>query len=214
MIMEPEVSYIWKARTAAFLAATGVYVAAARLIGSLCLPTYDDAFITFRYAENLANGVGFYYHAHEPVLGVTTPAFGLLLTLFSLTSFDLPTTSLILNIIVDILVGALTILVLSRAYDETTLIIFPALFAVSPILTRISVGGMEAMLFLFLSLAAIHLFTTGSGKGAIFISTLAYFVRPEAILLVALFCIGKAISGGVRQSLLLASMSLGLVLVP
>jgi len=33
----------------------------------------DDAYITFRYAQNLAAGLGFVYNAGERVLGTTTP---------------------------------------------------------------------------------------------------------------------------------------------
>jgi arabinofuranosyltransferase len=40
---------------------------------------FDDAFITFRYAENLRNGLGLVYNPGEVVLGTTTPLFALLL---------------------------------------------------------------------------------------------------------------------------------------
>jgi arabinofuranosyltransferase len=41
----------------------------------------DDAFITYRYAKNIANGHGFVYNSHEPVLGTTTPLYTLWLAL-------------------------------------------------------------------------------------------------------------------------------------
>src|SRR3972149_2161670 len=41
--------------------------------------SYDDAYITFRYAENIANGNGFVYNIGEPFLGTTTPGYALLL---------------------------------------------------------------------------------------------------------------------------------------
>lgn len=41
----------------------------------------DDAFITYRYAKNIANGHGFVYNLHEPVLGTTTPLYTLWLAL-------------------------------------------------------------------------------------------------------------------------------------
>ena len=37
--------------------------------------TVDDAYITFRYARNVATGVGFVYNAGDRVLGTTTPAY-------------------------------------------------------------------------------------------------------------------------------------------
>lgn len=45
---------------------------------------YDDAFITFRYAENLAHGLGFVYNPGERVLGTTTPLFTVILAAFAL----------------------------------------------------------------------------------------------------------------------------------
>jgi hypothetical protein len=41
--------------------------------------SYDDAFITYRYAGNLASGVGFVYNAGEWYMGTTAPLYGLLL---------------------------------------------------------------------------------------------------------------------------------------
>src|SRR5205823_14822555 len=40
---------------------------------------YEDAFITLRYARNLAEGQGLVFNAGERVLGTTTPLFALLL---------------------------------------------------------------------------------------------------------------------------------------
>ena len=40
----------------------------------------DDAYITFRYARNLVNGLGFVYNVDQPVLGTTTPLYTLLLS--------------------------------------------------------------------------------------------------------------------------------------
>jgi hypothetical protein len=42
----------------------------------------DDAFITYRYARNIASGYGFVYNLNEPVLGTTTPLYTLVLALF------------------------------------------------------------------------------------------------------------------------------------
>jgi hypothetical protein len=40
---------------------------------------YEDAYITFRFAQNLAHGQGFVYNIGEPIYGTTTPLFTLLL---------------------------------------------------------------------------------------------------------------------------------------
>ena len=43
----------------------------------------DDAYITYRYARNIASGAGFVYNDGEPVLGTSTPLYALSLALLS-----------------------------------------------------------------------------------------------------------------------------------
>jgi hypothetical protein len=52
---------------------------------------YDDAYITYRYADNLRQGLGLVYNPGEWVLGTTTPLFALLLGTLSLIIPDLET---------------------------------------------------------------------------------------------------------------------------
>ena len=54
---------------------------------------YDDAFITYRYADRLRSGYGFTYNDGESVLGITTPFYGLLLALIAPTHALLPIVS-------------------------------------------------------------------------------------------------------------------------
>ena len=51
---------------------------------------YDDPFITYQYANNLAQGEGFVYNPGERVLSTTTPLFTLLLTPFAFLGVYLP----------------------------------------------------------------------------------------------------------------------------
>lgn len=51
---------------------------------------YDDPYITFRYAYNLAHGQGFTYNPGQPTLSTTTPLFTLLLALLALPRIYIP----------------------------------------------------------------------------------------------------------------------------
>jgi hypothetical protein len=51
--------------------------------------TFDDAFITYRYADNLRQGLGLLYNPGEWVLGTTTPLYALLLAGLGLFLYDL-----------------------------------------------------------------------------------------------------------------------------
>ena len=132
-----------------------------RLIASQLMHIYDDAFITFRYARNLAEGTGFVYNAGEWILGTTTPGFGLLLSVFYLFGLPMPESAILFNILCD---GATLLLTLRFILDETeeTYPAISSLFALffigTPILARTSVGGMESSLFLLCSVGTIILF--------------------------------------------------------
>jgi hypothetical protein len=59
----------------------------------------DDAFITYRYARNLANGYGFVYNFNEPLLGTTTPLYTLVLALLArLSGKDISEISYLLSV--------------------------------------------------------------------------------------------------------------------
>lgn len=50
----------------------------------------DDAFITYRHAQNLIRGRGFVFNPGERVLGTTAPLHGLVLGLLGLVNPDIP----------------------------------------------------------------------------------------------------------------------------
>jgi hypothetical protein len=62
-------------------AAAAVAAVAATAAAGLWRFTYDDAFVTYRYAANLAAGRGLAFNPGEPVLGTTAPGWAVLLGL-------------------------------------------------------------------------------------------------------------------------------------
>src|SRR5215210_2075718 len=63
----------------------------------------DDAYITFRYARNLAAGMGFVYNPGEAVLGTTTPGYTLLLVPAAWLGLDLDRVSWAVGTVCDLL---------------------------------------------------------------------------------------------------------------
>jgi hypothetical protein len=57
----------------------------------------DDAYITFRYADNLLAGEGLVFNPGERVLGTTAPAYAILLALFALPLRDVAVAGLVLG---------------------------------------------------------------------------------------------------------------------
>jgi hypothetical membrane protein len=153
-----------------------------RLIGSWVFSTFDDAFTSFRYAQQLVDGHGLIYNLHERVLGTTAPLFAIIAAIPLLLSVSVPKFFIGFNILCDL--GSLWLVyryIFHR--DNVLLILFIVLFSLDPVLNRIAVGGMEANLFLFSSLLGLVLYFNGNKYAAFLIQALIYFLRPEAILL-------------------------------
>ncbi|MEO8501209.1 MAG: hypothetical protein ABI565_09865 [Vicinamibacteria bacterium] len=185
----------------------------ARVIGSLVLPLYDDAFITFRYARNLAAGHGLLYNAGEWVLGLTCPLFGVLCAIPFTLKLPMPATVVAVNILCDAATLLLTLHVLRRQSDPAQGKLFAILFALSPISTRVCAGGMEMNLYLLISLAAIVFGLRSQWPSAILFAAGACLLRPEGVLLLGILLLRAGLEGGVRKALRIAALA-GVVLVP
>ncbi len=162
-----------------------VAVAVARLIAQTACHVYDDAFISYRYAQNLAAGAGMVFNpgaAWEPVLGTTTPGYTALIAFFVSLGFGALPASLALNVVFDVVSAGLCIVLLGR--DRTRSCLTLLAFAAMPEVARISAGGMEAPLLLSLALAATWASRRGHLLWAGSLAALACTVRPEALLLV------------------------------
>jgi arylsulfatase A-like enzyme len=58
---------------------------------------FEDAYITYRYAENIAAGRGFAFNPGERVLGTTTPLYSLILAGAGRLGLDIPTAGTVLS---------------------------------------------------------------------------------------------------------------------
>lgn len=190
-----------------------VSVVIIRLIGSHTLPVYDDAYITFRYARNLAYAGSFVYNPGEWILGVTTPLFGIISALFYLVHLPMPTTVLFLNIILDGLISFLIYKALCESVSQTSAIVFVLLFAFSPTIVRVSVGCMESNLFLLGSVCAILLSQKKKMLPAIGLAAVLSFVRPEGAILIGLLLL-KLIFARCWKKLLLSLSLVTIIVVP
>jgi hypothetical protein len=111
---------------------------------------YDDPYITYRYAVNLAHGAGFLYNASERVLSTTTPLYTLVLAGVGLIGLDIPLTSNAIGCF-SLAVGGLAIWQLGQEWQAPLvgvagLLLYPTF----PLL--ISTLGAETTLYLALIL--------------------------------------------------------------
>lgn len=141
--------------------------------------TYDDAFITYRYAYNLASGNGFVYNQGERFLGTSAPLYGLILgALGWITKPDL--IPLLSGIISAISLVACCFALFTYSFREDPWSgFFAGLFFLLNPFTVYSFGG-EMLLQLGLLLWSFVLYRKNSTKAAAVLVSLAILVRIDA----------------------------------
>ena len=154
---------------------------------------YDDAFITYRYADRLAAGNGLTYNDGERVFGSSSPLYCLWLALLKrVTGADTPGLSIRGNL-VFFLAGALAIGGAVRAMTGRTEVALAvaALCAVHPATLAISSGGMGTSLFVALVAAALWGCASGRFGWAALFGGLSVIARPEGSLVILVVILAR-----------------------
>ncbi len=148
--------------------------------------TADDAFITFRYAENIAAGLGYVYNEGQAVQGTTTPLFTLILALCSLARISLQSAALFVSILSSGLTGVV-LLRFATSLRFTRWALLPVIcYAFWPRSLAADTGGMETALFTLLVTSALYFQHKRLDMYALGMATLATVTRPEGVLLLGL----------------------------
>lgn len=163
----------------------------------------DDAYISFRYAANLAQGHGLVWNPGEAVEGYTNLLWVLLLTPFALLGLDLTLPAVILGSLAAC--GCLEVLrrVARRALPHRSLLVqmFPCmLLAINPSFVFWSTGGMETPLFCLWVLLSVHLLLLGRQSArrrwqAGLTLSAACLTRPEGLLVCAILFVTEICTG-------------------
>ena len=146
-------------------------LAASRIFLFLTLSyTMDDAFITYRYARNIAGGEGFVYNSGERVQGTSTPLFTLLLAGCAgvVGSDHIPAASRTIAFIADVFSLGILWGLLSAAGGPARFVTC-ILFAMYPKIVLVSISGMETPLVVFLMLLSYLLLFEGKRTGLAFL---------------------------------------------
>jgi hypothetical protein len=168
-------------------------VVACRWAAVRACPTYDDAFITYRYAANFAAGNGLVFNAGaawEPVLGTTTLLYALVMSAAAKLGLGLVGASLVFDIACDVVSAGLLVRVLRRRPVAASAAVLG--FAALPELARIGVGGMESPLFLVCALGACAAAEARRPGLAGWLAAATCLVRPEGVLLAGILFVAQA----------------------
>jgi hypothetical protein len=145
---------------------------------------YDDPFITYRYAKNLAAGVGFTYNVGERVLSTSSPLFALILTLHKPLGIATDQLSIIIGSL-SLPLGGLSIRKLGRLWNKTGIewtgiLIYPFF----PLMLQTL--GSETPLFLLLCISVFYFYFSDQFSFSFALAAFAFLTRPEGALVIAI----------------------------
>lgn len=148
----------------------------------------DDAYITFRYAQNLSGGHGLVFNPGEAVLGTTTPLYSLVLSLLSLplggSAAPYPEIAWILNAGLDALAVLLLVSLGRKLGSGLAGYATAAVWAIAPMSVTFAIGGMETSFTVLLILAAFYLHLDSRPIASALSASMALLARPDALLFV------------------------------
>jgi arabinofuranosyltransferase len=148
----------------------------------------DDAFITFRYADNLIRHGQFVFNLGEPVLATTTPLYGFLLAGIGAASVPIPLGATIINLLFEcgslyLIVQLLRRLGLGGFRLWTGGAVAGLLLISNRSFSIASNSGMETALFVFLHLGVMLFIIDRKYRAAAVLGAIAALTRPDGIFI-------------------------------
>lgn len=144
--------------------------------------SYDDPYITYRYALNLASGKGFVYNIHQRTLSTTTPFFAVLLALLQLSQLiSIPKVAIGLSCVSLSLSSYILWKINSRV--GTYLLGWVSLLLFSTFTLPATTISSETPLYIFIGLLTVLLYLEQKWNLAALTSAFLVLTRPDGILL-------------------------------
>lgn len=142
----------------------------------------DDAYITLRYAQHLATGLGFTFNTGERVMGTTTPLFTILLAAIARLGVDPVAGAVALGVAADLLTVIALWWLGRRLVGEAVGLLASMVYALSTPIVAHAVSGMETPLYLLLIVGAFALAEAGRVLLAAAVCALLVLTRPDGAL--------------------------------
>jgi hypothetical protein len=144
---------------------------------------YDDPYVTYRYASQLAHGQGFVYNPGDRVLSTTTPLFTMLLALGSFIWPDIPHLANLIGCF-SLACGGLSLWLASQAWKQP-IVGWVGLWLYPTFLLLLQTMGSETPLYLAFCLGAIASYAYRHYHLTALLAALAVLTRGDGILLAA-----------------------------
>jgi len=158
--------------------------------------TIDDAYITFRYAQNLLQGDGLVYNPGQMVLGTTTPVYALLMAglaaLAGGAHAPFPHLALAVNALADGLTCWLIVRLADKFAARRAGIAAALVWALAPMSVTFAIGGMETSLFVALTMATFYFHSHDRPVAAALSGAFSLLTRPDALLFLLPLAVERA----------------------
>lgn len=141
---------------------------------------FDDAYITYRYADNLRRGLGLVYNPGEWVLGTTTPLFALVLGTLGLITRDLETIAHWMGVFGWIVAAWAAMAVLWHAQRPRAGLVAALMLAVEP--SFMPSLGMETHMLVALMLAVAWAWLSGRKRLTALVTAALLLTRLDSAL--------------------------------
>ena len=151
----------------------------------------EDAFITFRYARNLASGHGLVYNPGEHVMGFTSPLWTLWSALGAFLLKDPVTWGRASGIAADVVTLLVGGQLLARTLSRASAWTFTFFFAAWPYFAAVGVSGMEMSLAMALIVTSAALVSARSVLAGPALAALA-LTRPEGVAAALVIALGAS----------------------
>jgi arabinofuranosyltransferase len=169
--------------------------------------TAEDAYITYRYAENWVNIGSLVFNPGEPINAMTSPLHAVLSAVF----FFVTGNTVLSNKIVSLLLLFLSsLLVWQRYRRHVHLQLLALILLLSPCVLLWTFGGLETPILLFLATITVILvlppapFNSTSLFAIFFLTGLAFLTRYDSILFFAPICLYAVSKAGSIRSVVVA----------
>jgi hypothetical protein len=142
----------------------------------------DDAPITYRYAENLAEGNGFVYNIGERIQGTSTPLYTLILAAVRLLGIPIPSASNALNLLASVATVAATMALVRELIDSFWAALLAGLMLlVQDSFVRYSMAGMETPVYTLLIVSSLLSFAKERRLLSAALAGLALLIRLDGL---------------------------------
>ncbi|UCG48052.1 MAG: hypothetical protein JSU94_21560 [Phycisphaerales bacterium] len=163
---------------------------------------YDDSYITYRYAANLARGRGLVFNSYEKVNSASSLLYTLLLAGFYKLGFtNLEFVGAAVGLLSGLVMASVLVLLVERLCGSRSLALaFSLPVCLCGSITGWAVSGMETILYTALIVVFLWFYTVGqTGPTAILLAA-CLLCRPEGILLLLAVLGAEIFASGGRPS--------------